>query len=73
MTTEETSMNDVNPLGPMMHLKEIERKALVLRAAAKKGHPKILDMTLGWVKKPLKLLFASLRAISAGRAHVGRR
>jgi hypothetical protein len=70
----EKSMSDVNPLGPMMHLKEIEREALALRAATMKGRPWVLNSASGWVMRFLKRLGISLGAMSAGDgAHVRRR
>jgi hypothetical protein len=67
-------MNDVNPLGPMMHLKEIERKALALRATGMKSRLRVVDTAFEWIIGSLKWLYSSLRAMSAGTsAHVGRR
>lgn len=67
-------MSDVNPLGPMMHLKELEREALALRAAAKKGRLGLPNAASAWLMRLLKRLSSSLKAASAGdSAHVGRR
>lgn len=67
-------MSDVNPLGPMMHLKEIEREALALRAATMKSRPGILNAASAWLMRLLKRLGISLKAMSAGdSAHVGKR
>jgi hypothetical protein len=64
-------MNDVNPLGPMMHLKEIETKALALRTTDTKNRLRMVDTALKWITRFLK---SSLRATSdALRANVGRR
>ena len=67
-------MHDVNPLGPMMHLKEIEREASALRAApTKKSRPGILSAALGWIMKLLKRLSISRRVMNAGdSANIGR-
>jgi hypothetical protein len=47
-------MFDVNPLGPMMHLKDIEREALALRAARVESRSRVLKSALAWVVKLLK-------------------
>jgi hypothetical protein len=66
-------MHDVNPLGPMMHLKEIERDASALRAAPTKGRPNILGAASGWIMRLLKRLSISRRALNAGdSANIGR-
>ena len=53
-------MYDVNPLGPLMHLKEIERRAALARqAAAGKDRPKIYNSTGKWVIALLKRISAS--------------
>ena len=54
-------MNDVNPLGPMMHLKQIEREALGLRAATAEGSSGTLSIR-AWIIGALKRLFTSPRA-----------
>ncbi|WP_119272059.1 hypothetical protein [Taklimakanibacter deserti] len=66
-------MSDVNPLGPMMHLKEIEREALALRTAPMKSRPAIPNAASGWIMRLLKRLSISLKAMTAaGSAHVRR-
>ena len=64
-------MVDVNPLGPMMHLKEIEREALALRTATAKGRSGVLDTALARTVKSVKWLI-SLKAMNVGdSANVG--
>lgn len=41
-------MFDVNPLGPLAHLKEVERRALALQSAAGKNRPWIFAIALAW-------------------------
>jgi hypothetical protein len=68
-------MHDVNPLGPLLHLKEIERDALVLRAARIESRPSTVSVALGPVVNLMKRLSISLRAIVAGHSanNVGNR
>jgi hypothetical protein len=59
-------MCDVNPLGPMMHLKEIERDAVVFRAARMESHSEALRAALEQAMKLAKRLRTSLKALNAG-------
>ena len=59
-------MHDVNPLGPMMHLKEIERDALAFRTARMESRSRVLDIALDPVVNLMKRLRSSLRAVAAG-------
>jgi hypothetical protein len=56
-------MFDVNPLGPMMHLKEIEREALALRAARVESRSGVLKNALAWVVIWLRRPSISLRVM----------
>ena len=58
-------MHDVNPLGPMLHLKEIERDALAFRAERMESRPGVLNPALAWLVRLLKRLSISLRAMTA--------
>lgn len=68
-------MYDVNPLGPIMHLKQIERDALALRAAAASERSPSRNAASAWITGVLKRLGTWLRDdVSAGsRVNVGRR
>jgi hypothetical protein len=66
-------MYDVNPLGPMMHLKQIEREALARCAATAKGGAGTL-LTGARIMGALKRLFTSLgpEVSVDGRFNAGR-
>lgn len=49
-------MYDVNPLGPLMHLKEIERQALALRSTTGRSQPAIFGIASMWIFGLLKRL-----------------
>jgi hypothetical protein len=67
------SMFDVNPLGPIMHLKEIEREVLVHRTAMVEGSG-VLKLALGFVAKFLKRPSISLKPVKGhDGANVGGR
>lgn len=67
-------MYDVNPLGPMMHLKQIEREALARRAAAMRSRSGILHVASAWVMRALKRLSMPLKVMSTDNgATIGRR
>lgn len=53
-------MYDVNPLGPMMHLKQIDREALAVRAAMTRDSSKTISIR-AWILGALKRPFTSLR------------
>ena len=57
-------MYDVNPLGPMMHLKQIEREALALRAMTMRDRSRIPYAVSAWVMKALKRLSMPFRIVS---------
>ncbi len=57
-------MYDVNPLGPMMHLKQIEREALALRATTMRSRSGFLYTVSAWAMRILKRLSMSLRVMS---------
>lgn len=53
-------MYDVNPLGPLMHLKELERRAApTLQSASAKDRPGILGTGQLWAIAVLKRFGAS--------------
>ena len=54
-------MYDVNPLGPTMHLKQIEREAKSLRTATAKGRSGNPTPTPSRIMRALKRLFIPLR------------
>jgi hypothetical protein len=60
------SMFDVNPLGPMMHLKEIEREVLALKRARLESRLGALESALAWFVKMLKRPKISLTMRKAG-------
>jgi hypothetical protein len=66
-------MYDVNPLGPMMHLKDIEREALARGIASTKGGSAILDTA--WFLRVLKWSYISARGVLRARdsANMARR
>jgi hypothetical protein len=59
-------MFDVNPLGPLMHLKKIEREALALRAARAESRSRVLKSALMWVVKLRTRLSISPQKMTAG-------
>ena len=59
-------MCDVNPLGPMMHLKDIEREALALRAAWMVRRSRALSAALARVVELLKRRGVSPKVMIAG-------
>jgi hypothetical protein len=59
-------MHDVNPLGPMMHLKEIERDALAFHRARMESRSRVLAIAREPVVKVMKRLRTSLRSMAAG-------
>jgi hypothetical protein len=63
-------MCDVNPLGPMMHMKEIERDALALRAVRMESRSGALNIALAWVVKLLKRPSVSLKVMNAVTAQI---
>jgi hypothetical protein len=66
-------MSDVNPLGPLMHLKEVERAALAFRASTTSGRPGVLNAASGWMMSMVKRLNIPPRAVSTGNsAHIGK-
>jgi hypothetical protein len=65
-------MYDVNPLGPMMHLREIERDALAFQAARMESRSGVLSTALARAVKLVMRLGISLKAMNAGdSANVG--
>jgi hypothetical protein len=62
-------MYDVNPLGPLMHLKEIERRtALAGQPASGKDRPKIYNSTGKWVIALLKRMSVSTHSATRNAA-----
>lgn len=61
-------MCDVNPLGPLMHLRQIEKDALALRTARIESRFGILDSAWKRVVKLLNGLDISFRTGYAGDA-----
>lgn len=56
-------MSDVNPLGPMMHLKELEREAASLRNhALQKNQRAGLARRCWWLIEQMQRLSAALRS-----------
>ncbi len=56
-------MSDVNPLGPMMHLKELEREAASLRSRSLQGNRRAgLARRCRWLIEQMQRLSASLRS-----------